>query len=263
MLAKKIIEYLEKRFPRENAEDFDIPRIGLIVGRDDFIVNNILLALDLSVEVVNEAIKNKANFIIIHHPFFFEPMHKILLNTEKGDVAKVLLVNDISVYAMHTNLDVGAGGVNDVLAEKLEIMNIQIANGEVGKHNYLRFGNIKEITLEGLARFVKETFNLTGVKILGDFAQKISKIGVIGGSGAHDFDIECAYQNGCQVLITGEVKLNNAQYAKYLGLNIIEVNHGVEKFVFYKLKKDLEIDLDLKDKVKVSKFETDPLKFFA
>lgn len=263
MLAKEIINYLEKRFPHDYAEDFDQPKIGLIVGRDDFIVTNILLSLDLSVEVVKEAIRKHANFIIVHHPFFFEPLYKVLLSTEQGEVVKLLLTHDISVYAMHTNLDVGQGGVNDVLAGLLAIPDIKVDNHVIGKQNYLRFGDIEEITLKELVQFVKKTFCLPGVRVLGDLNQKINRIGVIGGSGAHRIDIERAYFNRCQVLITGEVKLNNAQYAKYLGLNIIEVNHGVEKFVFYHLKKDLEKDLSLHGKVMVAETETDPLRIIG
>lgn len=263
MQAKEIMKYLEKRFPQEYAEDFDFPKIGLIVGCDDFVVTNILLSLDLSIDVAKEAIKKQANLIIVHHPFFFEPMHKVLLNTEQGAVLKLLLANDISAYAMHTNLDVGLGGVNDALAELLVIDHVQIDNGVVGKQNYLRFGTIKETTLFALAQFVKSVFHLSGVKVLGNLQERITKIGVIGGSGAHQNDIERAYANGCQVLITGEVKLNNAQYAKHLGLHIIEVNHGIEKFVFYKLKKDLEKDLGLSDRVIVSTIETDPLQIIG
>ncbi len=259
MLAKEVIAYLERRFPLEHAEDFDQSKIGLIIGCDDFIINKILLSLDLSIDVAKEAIENKANLIICHHPFFFEPLHKILLNTEQGEVLKLLLQHEISVYAMHTNLDVGLGGVNDVLANLLAIENIKIDNQVIGKQNYLRFGTIREISLYDLAQFVKATFHLTGVKVIGDLKKKITKIGIIGGSGAHQNDIERACANGCQVLITGEVKLNNAQYAKYLGLNIIEVNHGIEKFVFYQLKKDLEKDLGLEKQIMVSEIETDPI----
>ena len=263
MQAKEIMKYLEKRFPQEYAEDFDFPKIGLIVGRDDFEVANILLSLDLSIDVVKEAIEKQANLIVVHHPFFFEPMYKVLLDTEQGAVLKLLLANDISVYAMHTNLDVGLGGVNDVLAELLSIQDVQIDNGTIGKQNYLRYGTIKETTLFALAQFVKKVFHLSGVKVLGDPQQTINKIGVIGGSGAHQNDMERASANGCQVLITGEIKLNNAQYAKHVGLHMIEVNHGIEKFVFYKLKKDLEKDLGLSDRVIVSTIETDPLQIMG
>lgn len=263
MFAKEIITYLETRFPNDYAEDFDQPKIGLIVGRDDFTVTNLLLSLDLSLEVVKEAIRKQTNFIIVHHPFFFEPLYKVLLNTEQGEVLKLLLTHDISVYAMHTNLDVGQGGVNDTLADLLAIRNCKVDHDVIGKQNYLRFGDIEEITLYELVQNVKNVFHLPGVRVLGDLNQRINRIGVIGGSGAHQNDIERAIFNNCQVLITGEVKLNNAQYAKYLGLSIIEVNHGIEKFVFTNLKKDLEKDLSLNSKVIVSEIETDPLKIIG
>ena len=87
---------------------------------------------------------------------------------------------------------------------------------------------------------VKDIFNLTGVRVLGDLNKKIKTIGVVGGSGAHDSDIFLAKKCGCDCYITGEVHLNNAQYAQYLNIALIEVNHGVEKYVFYSLIEELK-----------------------
>ena len=68
MLIKDIINYLESRFPRELAEDFDQLRIGLVIGSGNIEVKKVLLTLDLTYEVVEEAVKLGCNFIISHHP---------------------------------------------------------------------------------------------------------------------------------------------------------------------------------------------------
>lgn len=260
MKIKEIINYLEKRFPIDNAEDFDKPRIGLIVGSSDIELTNILMSLDLSKDVALDAVNKNCNLIIVHHPFFFEPMHKVLFDSLYGQVIEILFKHHISVFAMHTNLDVGVGGVNDVLAELLGIKNYKIANDSPTKSNYLRYGNIEEMSLEKLAYYVKDKLNIPGVRILGDLNKKINVIGVVGGSGAHQEDIENAKKFGCDCLITGEVKLNNAQYANFLGLSILEVNHGIEKNVFYSLRNEMINDLNLKCNVIVTDVNTDPLQ---
>ena len=189
MLVRNVKEYLDLRFPKDNAEEFDQGSIGLAIGSENIVIENILLSLDLNKEVVKEAILKKCNLIITHHPFLFNPIQKILFDTEKGEIIKLMCEHNISLYSMHTNLDVGSGGVNDVLAKMLGINDYKIINNDASKGNYLRYGNIQETTLKDLANNIKNIFNLNGVRVLGDLNKKIKKIGVVGGSGAHTSDI--------------------------------------------------------------------------
>ena len=228
MLVKDVKKYLDERFPIENACEFDQNCVGLCIGNENNEVNNILLSLDLNLEVLNDAISKNCNLIITHHPFLFNPIQKVLFNTEKGHIIELMAKNNISLYSMHTNLDVGEGGVNDSLAKMLGIKDIKVINNEASKENFLRYGNINEVSLKELAIEVKKVFNLSGVRVLGDLNKKIKTVGVVGGSGAHNSDI----YNAIKCYITGEVHLNNNQFADYYGLSLIEVNHGVEKFVF-------------------------------
>lgn len=234
MKISDVCEYLNQRFPLTDASDFD-KAIGLTIGSPNYEVTGIILALDLTKEVIKEAKENKCNLIITHHPFLFNPIYRVLYNDFKGELIKKMVEANLSLYSMHTNLDVASGGVNDCLASMLGIDDVKIVNGEAGKENFLRYGKIKETTLGELVSNVKQIFNLTGVRVLGDLNKKIKTIGIVGGSGAHDGDIFLAKKCGCDCYITGEVHLNNSQYAEFLNLALIEVNHGVEKFVFYNL----------------------------
>ena len=92
---------------------------------------------------------------------------------------------------------------------------------------------------------LKKIFNVSGVKVVGDKNKIISKIGILGGSGGHESDILNAINNGCHCYITGEIKHNIALMAKYYDLCLIEINHGIEKFVFDKLSKDIENEFKL------------------
>ena len=234
MKINDVCSYLQERFPLSFASDFD-KAIGLTIGDGRYEVTGIILALDLTKEVIKEAVTNNCNLIITHHPFLFSPIYKVLYDDYKGELIKLMVENNLSHYSMHTNLDVASGGVNDVLAQMLGIDDIKIINDEAGKENFLRYGKIKETTLGELVKNVKDIFNLSGVRVLGDLNKKIKKVGIVGGSGAHDSDIFLAKKCGCDCYITGEIHLNNAQYAEFLNLALIEVNHGVEKFVFFSL----------------------------
>ena len=102
-----VINYLETRFPKSLALDFDLPRIGLEIGSSDVEVRNILLTLDLTMDVVDDAIKKGCNLIISHHPFIFDPLYKIEFDSNLGKILRKMFENNISLYAMHTNLDTG------------------------------------------------------------------------------------------------------------------------------------------------------------
>ena len=243
MKVKDVKAYLDNRFPISNAESFDQNAIGLAIGDGEIEVSGIMLTLDLTKEVVLEALKNNCNLIISHHPFLFNPIQKVIFKSEKGEVIKLMCENNLSLYSMHTNLDVGEGGVNDVLASLLSLNEIKIINDEASLGNYLRYGKIETTTLRELALIVKEKFHLTGVRVLGNLDKKIKTVGVVGGSGAHPSDIMTAVKAGVDCYITGEVHLNNSQTASFYGLSMIEVNHGVEKLVFSSLINELKTKL--------------------
>ena len=263
MKVRDIKNYLDQRFPLTNAESFDQNAIGLAIGDENIEVSGIMLTLDLTKEVILEALKEGCNMIISHHPFLFNPIQKVLFKSEKGEVIKLMCDNNLSLYSMHTNLDVGEGGVNDTLANLLGLKDIKIINDEASFGNYLRYGKIDEMKLKDLALFVKKTFNLTGVRVLGDLDKKIKTVGVVGGSGAHPSDIMTAVYAKVDCYITGEVHLNNSQLASYYGLSLIEVNHGVEKYVFTSLIKELKKEFsdryNYNGKIVITKVETDKM----
>lgn len=255
MQISKVLSYLDKRFPKDTACDFDQSVIGLTIGSNSIELKKVLFALDLTMEVCEEAKEIGANLIITHHPFLFNPISKILFDTPQGEIIKFLCKNDITTYSMHTNLDCAVGGVNDTLCDML---GIEYEHEEAVKNEILRYGKIKEMTMKELIKLVKEKFSLKSVRYIGDLDEKLTKIGIVGGSGAQIPSINDAIKAKLDCYITGEVKLNAAIYAKQMGLNIIEVNHGIERFVFSSLKKELEKEFG--DIFVVSDIDTDPLQ---
>jgi len=252
---KVIKDYLDKRFPIENASDFDYGKIGLTIGDENLELKNILLTLDLNLDVVSEAIEEDVNLIISHHPFLFTPITKIDFNSEIGKVLRLLFKHNISVYSMHTNLDVGEGGINDTLAEILGLNNIV---GLSEKDQFLRYGELtKALPLKDFVEIVKARFNLDSVRVVGDLDRIVKRVGLVGGSGSNE--IFNAIDANCDCLVTGEIKLHIAQHASFTGINLIEVHHGVEKLGLKTIHQELENRLQGQKKVFITKINTDPL----
>lgn len=259
MIINDVIKYLDKRFPIELASEFDYPRVGFNIGNVNNQLTNVMLSLDLTKEVVLEALKMGCNLIITHHSYLFEPLYKIDFSLNRGEIIGLLYQNEVSVYSMHTNYDVGVGGVNDSLAKMLNIKNVKIINDEIKANNFLRYGEIDSTSFKDLVHKVKKVFHLPGVRAVGKMDEIVQTVGIVGGSGGHKEDLENALNSKIDCYITGEIPLNIAIDAKNAGLKLIEVNHGIEKFAFDYLKTDLETDLKLKEKVFITTINTDPL----
>lgn len=124
MTIKELTDYLEKIAPLNYQEDYD--NCGLIVGDANAEITNVLVSLDVTLEVIEEAIAKKCNMIIAHHPLIFRGLKKLNgKNYIEKSVIKAIK-NDIAIYAIHTNLDNITNGVNFKIAEKLNLQDVSI-----------------------------------------------------------------------------------------------------------------------------------------
>lgn len=124
MIVHDVINLLETLAPVDYAEEFD--NIGLLVGDKNAEVSGILVTLDTLETVVDEAIENKCNLIVSFHPIIFKGLKSL---TGKNYVERTVLKaikNDIAIYAIHTALDNALKGVNDIICDKLELVNKRI-----------------------------------------------------------------------------------------------------------------------------------------
>lgn len=119
----KIIQSIEAVAPEKLSEDWD--NVGLQVGSRQQVINRILLTLDITAEVVKEALAKKVDLIIAHHPFIFNGLKTLSSDWEKGQLIEQLIKNDIAVYVAHTNLDKAEKGLNYYLSELLGLENIR------------------------------------------------------------------------------------------------------------------------------------------
>ncbi|MBV6512635.1 MAG: GTP cyclohydrolase 1 type 2 [Ignavibacteriaceae bacterium] len=122
MVVKDIVKFLDEWAPPGAAWERD--NVGLQAGSLKAKVTNIMISLDCTLPVLEEAIKRKCSLVISHHPLIFSPLKKI--NTDSDEISRILsfaLKNDLTLLAYHTNLDFTLGGVNTALADLLELKN--------------------------------------------------------------------------------------------------------------------------------------------
>lgn len=122
---------MERLAPAFLAEEWD--NAGLQVGRPDWPVQRVLVALDATPDVVTAACRERADLLITHHPLIFKPLRSVDLNTAIGGVIGKAIRHKLAVFAAHTNLDKAAGGVNDVLAGRIGLKNLSVLAAAAGQ----------------------------------------------------------------------------------------------------------------------------------
>ncbi|MGL4999767.1 MAG: Nif3-like dinuclear metal center hexameric protein [Cetobacterium sp.] len=250
MKLSKLINFLENKFPLYLAEDWD--NVGLLVGRRDSKIKEVLLSLDLTESVIDKAIELGANLIITHHPIIFKPLRNITSDTLIGRKIIKLIENGISVYSMHTNLDSSKSGLNDFLGEDI----LGFKDGKILEHlekNEREYGigrvyKLDEtITLEKLLEMLKEKLVLDSITFVkAKEIKDIKKVALVSGSGASYW--RKAKKAGATVLITGDVKYHEAMDAREENFTIIDIGHFESEHIFSNLieellKKEFEINI--------------------
>jgi dinuclear metal center YbgI/SA1388 family protein len=245
-----IIKYFESKYPKELAYEWD--NVGIQVGTLNIKAKKVLISLDLTKEVVKEAIQLKANMILTHHPLMFKPMDRIIFDSPKGWIVKNLIKHNITVYSAHTNYDLADGGMNDTLAKALMFKNPKMLDlqDEIG-----RYGDIEPMAFNDFIAFIKKQLALDFVKVVGRQDKTIKTVGISGGSGSkHMYEAKKA---GCDVYLTGDVTYHTALDAIALGLTIVDIGHHAEKIFVPTIKKELENMFPEVEFIE-SKINTDP-----
>ncbi|MEJ8555418.1 Nif3-like dinuclear metal center hexameric protein [Tepidibacter sp. Z1-5] len=124
MYIRDIIKTFENKYPKSLAYNWD--NIGLIVGDEMSRVAKILVTLEATQAVIDEAVENKVDLIITHHPFIFKGLKKINKSTTKGNDIYKLIKNNISLYSAHTNFDIAYDGLNDEIAKRLDLKDVLV-----------------------------------------------------------------------------------------------------------------------------------------
>lgn len=255
-----IIKVMEKIAPPYLKEDFD--NVGLMVGDRDKCVKRVLLALDCTLKVIEEAKEKNIDLIITHHPLIFRKPNNITTDTLQGKKIIELIKNDISLYSSHTNLDSVEEGLNHTIVSILGFENSKILEKNKREES-AGLGRIVElqntINLEELIKKVKNDLKINNLRVVKG-NDSVSKIAIINGSG-QDF-IGKAVRLGVDTVITGDTTYHFASDYKEMGINILDVGHfGSEQLVFFNVMKKLKekfIDVEFI----TSNVEEDPFIFY-
>lgn len=247
-----IIKVMEEIAPIQLAEAWDNP--GLQVGHRDWAVRRIMVSLDPTPAVVEQAAEESADMLITHHPLLFHPLKSVDLSTPVGGIVGVAIQNTIAVYSAHTNFDSAVEGLNDMLAMRLGLMNVTVlaprvddASGgldEDMKNGLGRIGDLPEPTaLPSLCRMLKQTLGLEHVRMVGDSRRKVSRVALCTGSGSELLDR--FFSSDAQLFITGDVRYHDARDAEDRQTALIDIGHFGSEHIMVaelanRLKKMLE-----------------------
>lgn len=210
---QELLEQFEILWPNQLAEDWDAP--GLISGNPKQEIRKVMLSVDVTSEVVSEAISEGADLLFAHHPYLMRGVVTVGEQSAKGAVLSSAIRSNLAIFSAHTNADVVSGGVSDVLAHKFGLKNSvalhpigeQIGAGRIGKL-------ATPTTLGEFAKVIAAVLpaTATGVRVAGDFNQRIETVALCGGAG--DSFIQAAVDAGADIYITSDLRHHVVQEAR-------------------------------------------------
>lgn len=165
IIISDVIKQLERLYPKHLAA-FDKDPNGLHIGNVNRPLTKVLVTLDVTKAVVEEAIEKGANLIVAHHPFIFRPLATLNTNTPKGKIIELCIKHDICVYAMHTNYDVAENGMNDCLAATIGLKNCR----PLIKTKREEYSKVAIYVPTTHMEIVRETMSDAGVGRIGDYS---------------------------------------------------------------------------------------------
>ena len=213
MKIKEVAEALERFAPLPLQESYDNAglQIGL-TGNED--VSGVLLCLDVTENVIEEAEMKGCNVIVSHHPLIFRPLRHLTGQTQVERCVAMAIKKNIAIYAAHTNLDNAPGGVNFMIAERLGLQQVkflQPIKGAEGGSGLIGELPDKGMEVGAFLRHVASVFKVDGLmhnQVCID--PKIKKVALCGGAG--DFLLDEAIAQQADAFITGEMG-----YHRYFG----------------------------------------------
>lgn len=224
--VKEIYLYLDHLAPFSSQMSFD--NAGFLVGRGTAQVKRLMVALDITEEVVSEAAEAGCQLIVAHHPVIFHPARSITDETPNGRILLALVEKGLAAVCAHTNLDVAHGGVNDALARQLGLADVELLQEEgvdPAGHPY-GLGRVGMVSgyesLPAFAAFVRDALKAPGVR-LEDAGRPVRRVAV--GGGACGDLLERVAATGCDTFVTADVKYNVFLDARAMGVNLIDAGH--------------------------------------
>ena len=218
--VKDMTAVIEQFAPLSLQEGWD--NSGLCIGSPEAPVTSVLLGLDCTPELVDEAISCGADMIVTHHPLIFSGLKKISPDNPVGEAVMKAIKAGISIYAAHTSADKVIAGVSGAMAARLGLENVHILDEDGEGTGLGVVGDLSEpISAEEAVALVKERFSLKAMRASRPVEGKISRIAMCGGSGGSL--IGAAEKSGAQLYISGDISYHN--FFTREGFMIMDIGH--------------------------------------
>lgn len=264
--AKEIIAWMDEIAPPVIAEQGD--PIGLQLGDVNQEIQTVYVTLDVRPETVAAAIEVGADMILAHHPAMFVPVRKFDMRDSQNRMYAEIIKHDLVVYAAHTNLDNAPGGMNDWLAQALNLSAtsglLPAQKGPVGTYAMGRVGDLPQtMTVAEFSDYCKKTFHLSGLRLISkDLNATIKKVAVLGGSGGKFYSE--ALKQGADAYVTGDISYHTGHDILASGLHGFDLGHHIEAICEVKLSEGLTNQAQKAGwqlKIVTNQINTDPFTF--
>ena len=204
--VKDVVAAIEEFAPLSIQEGWD--NSGLCIGSPEAAVSSVLLGLDCTPELVDEAVKCGADMIVTHHPLIFSGLKKISPEDQVGAAVIKAIKAGISIYAAHTSADKVIAGVSGAMAARLGLENVTILDEDGEGTGLGVVGDLPApVTSEDAVRLVKERFNLKVLRASRPLDGLVSRVAMCGGSGGSL--IGAAKRSGAQLYLSGDISYHN------------------------------------------------------
>lgn len=243
MTVQELYDRMSEQMPESLREAWD--NDGLMCSSDlNAPVRRVLVALDVTEEIVDYAVEGGFDLIVSHHPLIFRPVTHLVPTSNTARKLIRLSSGNVSVFSFHTRADKASGGVNDLLAERLELSAVR----PFGEDGLGRIGELKEeMTLEDFAYILKGQLNTPTVQVA-DAYNPVRRIALVGGDGKSY--LADAIREGADTFVSGQLSYNLMAEAPELGINMVEGGHFytenpvVDGFANMLLKIDPTLDVE-------------------
>ena len=218
--VRDIVKVIEEFAPLGIQESWD--NSGLCIGSPDAPVSSVLLGLDCTPELVDEAVSCGADMIVTHHPLIFSGLKKISPDDQVGEAVIKAIRAGISIYAAHTSADKVLAGVSGAMASRLGLENVTILDEDGEGTGLGVVGDLPEpLTAAEAAALVKERFGLKAMRSSRPVEGRIGRVAMCGGSGGSL--IPAARRSGAQLYISGDISYHN--FFTPEGFMIMDIGH--------------------------------------
>lgn len=239
-----LIGIMDQIAPPGLSEEWD--NVGLQVGRRDWPVGKIWVALDPTPPVVAAACEAAVDLLVTHHPLWLNPPKTIDFATPQGSIVHQSALHRLSIFSAHTNLDSVNDGINDLLAARLDLTALSPllpASGGGGEGIGRVGAFLRPATLATLAETIRKRLGVALVRYCGDPDMVVRRAAVCSGSGSSLMG--AFFASGADVYISGDLRYHDARDAEAAGRGLIDMGHFASEHIIVgvlaeRLRKALE-----------------------